>query len=248
MRAEYIFNLADFDIEDVITLDADQTHHLSHVIRIKKDKTIFLFDGQGLFGRGIIESITHQSVSIRLQSKEQKNRPHLTDLALGVPKKTDFDLSLKIAVELGVNQLIPLKTDFSQKNFIKKERLEKIFISSLKQSNAYFFPKVFETTVWEKIDLSPYDHIFCFSLKRSDTIQKENSMNLVKNPTYRNLIVIGPEGGLSEREEKALAQCPQLFFVNLPSYILKTTTAIPTALGWIFSHISLSPNPPFKCI
>ena len=227
MRAEYVSNLGNIDVDEIIVLE--KNHHLLNVARIREGGLITLFDGKGLQSLGIIKEINRENISVCIQSKEMKIRPHHIDVAIGTCKREACELIMKMAVELGVNRLIPLKTEFSQKIFLKKERQERLLISALKQSNAFWIPEVTTLSSFDDFNFSYYDNIFYFNLQRG------NSMPQKKKRDTKSLILIGPEGGLAPREEESLLQYSNLFLVHFPTYILRTTTAMPTAMGRIFA-------------
>ena len=67
------------------------------------------------------------------------------------------------ATEIGVNQITPIVTKYSEKKKVNHERLERISISSLKQSSQFFKPQINEiennTNCQNEYDPSPCDEI-----------------------------------------------------------------------------------------
>ena len=231
MRAEFFSDLLNVEAGDRISLNRNEYHHLLNVARSKVGEHLVLLDGGGRVVRGIIEGIDSKFITILVQVKEIKNRIHKIDLAVGLCKKESMEVILKQSVELGINRFIPLRTDFSQKNFIKKERIKKIMISSLKQSNSYLLPNVSNISSLEELDFSLYENIFCLSLKKNSAVQ------CCHKKRQSSLILIGPEGGLSEGEEEWISRCSgAISFIHFPCYILRASTAVATALGWVFAH------------
>lgn len=135
MRAEYFPQLSQLKNSDTLTLNNREHHHLISVARIQEKEPIMLLDGKGTVATGLIRSIDSKETFIEITFIEKKEKPHHISIAMGLCKKEAMEIALKMSVELGVNEFIPLKTSFSQKNFIKEERVERVLISSLKQSN-----------------------------------------------------------------------------------------------------------------
>ena len=228
MRAEYVCDLGDFAVGDRVYLERKTHRHLVHIARVRLGEELLLLDGRGLSAQGVVESVERGQVVISLQAKESRTPWHEIDLAMGLCKKDALDLGLRMAVELGVRKFIPLRTEFSQKHFIRSERVERILISALKQSNAYFFPQVGEVMELAALDFSVYREVFCFSLGRGGDASPARSLD-----GGRGMVLIGPEGGLSEREEAVLASCERISFVRLPTNILRSTTALAAAMGYV---------------
>ena len=228
MRAEYVCDLGDFALGDRVYLEHKAHRHLVHIARIRPGEELLLLDGRGLSARGVVESVAGGEVVIVLQAKESRTPLHEIDVAMGLCKRDALDLSLRMAVELGVRKFTPLRTEFSQKHFIRPERVERILLSALKQSNAYFFPQVGEVMELAGLDFSVYREVFCFSLSGGGEVSPARSLD-----GGRGMVLIGPEGGLSEREEAMLASCERISFVRLPTNILRATTALAAAMGHV---------------
>ena len=94
-----------------------------------------------------------------------------------------------------------------------------------------FFPEIANVSTIYTLNFSQYGHIFCFSLKRNQYYMEQKNLNDTKS-----LILIGPEGGFSASEEMALSQHSCLSFLNIPSYILRSSTAMSVALGQVLAH------------
>jgi 16S rRNA (uracil1498-N3)-methyltransferase len=56
-----------------------------------------------------------------------------------------FEWLVEKATEIGVKEITPIITKYSEKKKVNHERLERITISSLKQSNQLFKPKINNT-------------------------------------------------------------------------------------------------------
>ena len=75
-------------------------------------------------------------------------------------------------------------------------------------------------------ELSPEESYLYFSSR-----PRSNCAQALKIPCT---LIIGPEGGFSETEESALETRANVKFIHLPSYILRTPTAVCTAAGLVF--------------
>jgi len=124
--------------------------------------------------------------------------------------------------EIGVKNLILITSDFSQRNFkFDLKRMEKILKNSSMQSGRFDFLKIeFSNSVQDFLMRFPNSAIIDFSQKK-----------LNKNIANINSVLIGAEGGFSEKERKIFPQ-NQVYGLNSP-YILKSETAVLVAISQI---------------
>src|SRR5690606_39103516 len=78
------------------------------------------------------------------------------DLALGMPKRDALELCLKEATELGFRKIFLIRSDYSQMKAPEMERMEKLLVSALEQSNAPFLPLI-EESRWEDLPFGEYE-------------------------------------------------------------------------------------------
>ena len=136
-------------------------------------------------------------------------------------KKECLELSIKFAIELGVSKVYIVQTDYSQNFKLNIDRLNKIAVSSMLQSNYPYMCVFEEVRGTENIlkDLN-YQVIVLDNIKTRST-GSENIDDRV--------VFIGPEGGFSSYERDLFEKnnIPSLKF-NTP--ILRAETALVTAL------------------
>jgi len=231
MRAIFLRNEPNPKIGDVITISDDRAIHLIKSTRVKVGENVLILNGEGISFTSEAITITRREIDLKILRQEESTAGARIDICLGLPKKEAFELSLKNAVELGITQIYPFSAEFSQWNIKNTDRTNTIIESALIQSNNRFFTKLHK--VAENIkDLaevfSSYDHIILTTLKEA---RKFASVNVDKNEKY--LIVIGPEGGLSEDEESFVLAQSNASSLKLNTPILRTPNAVSTIVGYI---------------
>jgi 16S rRNA (uracil1498-N3)-methyltransferase len=227
MRA--IFKKEKLSIGERFIVSDEQFHHLK-VVRAKVGDEIKILNGQGEIGLGIIDEITKKETSVTINSIKREDRFHKISLALCLPKKDAFEEIIKIATELGVYKIYPLTSEHSQFNYRPYDRLDRIIESALIQSNNSYWPMIEEERgLKDFLPNSPVNFI-CFSSVSSSSLDK------IKQPSEEIIILIGPEAGFSEKEEAILQSIPDRIIVRLNSPILRATTAVPTAFGYLLSQ------------
>lgn len=222
MRAHWIKELA---LQESYVLKDDSLHHLVNVIRIENGEELLLLSGTGLEVLTEVESISKRELRLKLKSSRERQRDFHFDLALAMPKREAFELCLKEATELGFRTIYLIRSDYSQMKTPEADRMEKLVVSALEQSNAPFLPELIEVT-WEKIPFQEYSEVILM-----DSQTKINREHKKADALAARLLIVGPEGGFSPRELELLHSKDVVKVVNLPTPILRTPTALATGAG-----------------
>ena len=194
----------------------DQLHKISRVLRLRTDDQIVLLDGSGIAYNAQIISLLPKSVQCKLLSRKALNtEPDLKiTIAQSLLKGSKFDYALQKNTEIGAYDFIPLVTERTvikpEEDEIGKDtdnktiRYQRIVRDAAEQSERGLIPKVYNTISVEELckqNLSGYGlKLVC--LERSQTNGIKEILNSVQDRVQKVLIVIGPEGGLSENESK----------------------------------------------
>lgn len=227
MRAHYFSGL---EIQERYSLRDDSLHHLVHVIRIEVGEKLLLLNGRGLKVFTTVEAISKKELILGYIQHEQVDREYSFDLALGMPKREALELCLKEATELGFRRIYLVRSDYSQMRAPEGERLQKLLISALEQSNAPFFPECIEAN-WSNIPWSEFSQVLVL-----DSQRKEGASRL-KTGIKGQLLVVGPEGGFSDGESAQWQALDNVKIVNLPTPILRTPTAVATGAGMMLENL-----------
>ncbi|MDR3491103.1 MAG: 16S rRNA (uracil(1498)-N(3))-methyltransferase [Gammaproteobacteria bacterium] len=228
MTIARIYQAIPLSIHSVITLDAGASHHLASVLRANINDKITLFNGEGGEFAGIIAAIEKKKVTVKIEAYHPRvaESPLEICLAQGISRGEKMDFTIQKAVELGVSQIVPLFTercnvkldaDRSQK---RVEHWQSIIISASEQSGRNILAKLEPPQMLTRwIGSVQMDQGFVLA---PTSEQKLNSFSLQKKA--RVILLIGPEGGLSENEIKLAVQ-KNFAPLNLGPRILRTETA-----------------------
>jgi 16S rRNA (uracil1498-N3)-methyltransferase len=182
---------------DVIHLERDEHHHLSHVLRKKPGDTVLVSDGKGmLYQTGIID-IRQDVTRCRITDTyplagEPGNK---VSLAVGMIKAAHWEILLEKAVELGVYEIYPLITRYTLMSAIKRERCEKIILSAVKQCGRSRIPELHEPLPFS--DLVAREHKTPVYI--CDNQDDHPPLPATEKPEDA-LILVGPEGGFHPDE------------------------------------------------
>mgnify|MGYP005787355031 FL=1 len=208
----------------IILLDSD-IHHIKKVMRMNINDNIEVIYDKKLY---LCKIIDNYDIEIVNEIKENNELNIDITIAIGLVKEQKFDLILQKLTELGVKEIIPLAMERSiiklDKSKIDKkvERWNSICKEASEQSKRNIIPKVsLPMTLNELVKLN-YDKKLVCSVK-----QKDNFINKYlqfKDEYVKMIIVIGPEGGVSDKEEEFLNN-NDFISVSLGSRVLRVETA-----------------------
>lgn len=190
------------EIETTLLLPEGESAHCSRVLRKKEGDEIYVTDGKGNRFVCVI-SKSHPSKT-ELQIKEKidlsEKRDYKLTLAVAPTKNSDrMEWMIEKSVEIGVDKIVLLKCQRSERKAQKSERLLKIMISAMKQSLSTFLPELVEMIdIKEFIQNSNGDDRKFFGYCSESFPKKEFVKEI---PAHKDIIVmIGPEGDFSPEE------------------------------------------------
>lgn len=227
-----IFIAAKLESKQEITLDTDVSNYLLQVLRLKTNDSVIIFnDSKGEFKSTIIDvNKRHAVVLIEKFIQRDYESPLKIHLGQGVSRGEKMDFTIQKAVELGVNIVTPLFTEYCNIK-LKDERLENrlrhwqgVAINAAQQSGRCYVPKILPTQTLE--DWVAQAAGLCLVL---DPYATNNLRDIKEQPSAITLLV-GPEGGLSDKELICVKQ-NKFLPIRLGPRILRTETAALTVIS-----------------
>lgn len=213
-------------------LSEEELHHCLHVLRVKDNEHIEIIDGKGNLWIAEVEITGKKSAHFQLISTLIENAPNETNcsLAVALTKNSDrIEWLLEKVVELGINDVYPIITHRTERKQIRMDRLEKIVVSAMKQSQRIWLPKVHEPIPFDSfLQIKSDDRKFIAHC----TEQDKQSLSSTYRKGEKAIILIGPEGDFTE-EEIVLALENNFEAVMLGDARLRVETAALAACAWI---------------
>ena len=178
-----------------------------------------------------IEQISNEGIQTHILEELK----HLVDIYQGLPKADKMELIIQKSVELGANAIIPVAMSRSivkinSRDEAKKiQRWQKIAESAAKQSGRDEIPEIRSIQTIEKISklINQYNCLIVAYENEKDNSLKNELVHLKEelkeNETLSIAVVIGPEGGLEEKDVELLKQNGAKI-VTLGRRILRTET------------------------
>lgn len=204
--------------------DRDLVHQWRSVFRYNVGSQVILFDGSGIDYLCVLTSLRNLGATVSVIKKTQTpdgtSRKNIW-LCMALIKKDNFELAVQKASELGVNHIVPVICEHSEKRKLNMDRMQKIAVEASEQSGRGDIMTVHPITnlsgllpsgvlPQEKIVFHPMG----VSFKQYRDSTKEASFALF----------VGPEGGFSDKELKLFKQY-NMPVVSLGSQILRAETA-----------------------
>jgi 16S rRNA (uracil1498-N3)-methyltransferase len=245
MSISRIYQSTLLNLDAILRLDDKASHHLARVLRAKQGDRVTLFNGQGGEYIAVITLIDKKGVQVRILSfapVEVESSIHI-HLAQGIARGEKMDLVVQKAVELGVTHIIPLVTERCNVR-LAQEREEKrlqhwqaVIVSACEQSGRNRLPRIeAPNALREWLTTVKADYRFVLSP------HAKQALSTTSIPAQASVVLlIGPEGGLSEAEVE-LAESYQFIPMRLGPRVLRTETATIaaiTALQWQYGDLKL---------
>jgi 16S rRNA (uracil1498-N3)-methyltransferase len=223
---------ADFSKPSVVITDAYEIHHIKDVLRLKKGSLIQIFNGQSQQADAAIEQINASAIQVRVKTvkqNEDKNQAKII-LACAPPKRGKFEFIIEKCTELGVDEIIPLKTKRTEVVFKedrmagKLSRFEAVAVNAAKQSKRTKVPHICPMAPLLQV-LQNLDPDGVHLLPSLHHHPKHIAEVLLKADKQKPVtIFIGPEGDFTP-DEVALAIKHGCVPVTLGDTVLKVETA-----------------------
>ena len=232
---------------EIIKILGEDVNHIKNVLRKNIDSEIEICNqDSGKAYHCKILSIKDDEIlcNILEEMKEQESRVKV-DIYQGLPKADKMEFIIQKSVELGVNSIIPVKMSrcivkIDKKDEKKKlDRWNKISESAAKQCGRNFIPEIKPMIdIKDIINLKDkYDEILVAYENEKENYIKNELIKLKELKQELNLaIIIGPEGGLEEKDVMVLKENGAKI-VSLGNRILRTETVALNILSVIMYEL-----------
>lgn len=195
-------------IDNKIFITPDDEYHIKRVMRMKIDDIIEVVYDDKLY-RAIIKSIDDLDIEILEELKQIDDKYPKISLIIPNLKEQKIDLILQKGTEIGVNEFIIVPYERSvvkydeRKEKVKLTRWQKICKEASEQSMRMDIPLINIEKDWKFIDNIEGLRLVCSTNERNNYIKSV----LKKSNDYDKItLAIGPEGGITPKEEAYLEE------------------------------------------
>jgi 16S rRNA (uracil1498-N3)-methyltransferase len=226
----HVFLVSETEVDSLVTLEGDEAHHASRVLRCKAGDRVELLDGCGHSYLAEFQTISSREAELLiLQKKPLPVMPFHLHLAVAPTKMMErYEWFLEKSVEIGISEITPLITRRSERKSIKMQRMEKITQAAVKQSRSGHFPVLHPETSFEefiKTERSGQKFIAHCAEGEKPHLAKVAKSNQIT-------LLIGPEGDFTPDEIEQAIDCAYTA-VSLGNTRLRAETAAVVACSQI---------------
>ena len=208
--------------EGVYYLDAEESRHAVRVLRMSEGDSLTVTDGKGFFYSAKITKADSKKCQFEiLDRKGTPRKKFYIHVAIAPTKNADrIEWFVEKTTEIGVDEISFILCKNSERKVINAERIEKIAVSAMKQSQQASLPKLNELIPFKKIVEAKADQKFIGFVDPSNPLH----LKALAQPEKKYLMLIGPEGDFSN-EELELARKNDFEKASLGTNRLRTETA-----------------------
>ena len=221
---------------DCITVNDKETYnHIAKSLRAKKGERLLFIDEKQIQYETIVTEISSENIKAEVKKQYKSQRNLAFDLYLAQsPLRSDAQsFVIEKATELGVKGVYPIITDNCalNKDVIQKKipRWNRLMMEASKQCERASIPQTYDFVKLEEI-YNKFDKVIAFCERSAVKTLKDFFNETPVKESESMLVIIGPEGGFSEREFEFFKE-KSIPMVTLGNLILKAETAVTVALG-----------------
>ena len=225
-------------LADTIEITGSDAHHLMHVMRAKAGQEVTVVDDEGSVARMEMTAFREEAVTLVLKERLAANTESPLELVLAqcLLKADKMDYVVQKAVELGVTEIVPVKSHNcvvrydAKKAAARQQRWQKIAEEAAKQCGRTSLTEVTPITdlsnlIRENSDTEDTEIVFCYENEDETTVK--SCLQAAKGK--RLILLIGPEGGFTLDEAQAVQEAGGKA-VTLGPRILRAETAAVAAV------------------
>lgn len=223
----------------ICRLGEEESAHCVRVLRHRAGDRINIIDGHGTMYECTLVADSPKGAEARIEQAHQNWGGHPYDLTMAVcpTKNIDrYEWFAEKATEFGVDRIVPVIGEHSERKILKPERMNRILLSAAKQSLKASIPELSDTTsVREFIESTAGTEALKLIAYCFEDGQERHSIRevLEKNDAKEVIVLIGPEGDFS-REEADAAVSAGYVPVHIGESRLRTETAALASVSMVY--------------
>lgn len=225
---------------DSYTLDGPEGHHAAAVQRLRAGEELLLADGRGGTAGAVVRAVGKGTLSVTILSRRYADPPDPRLVVVqGIAKGDRGELAVQAMTEVGVDEIVPWAAarSVAQWRGDRGDRAREKWVATAreaaKQARRAYVPVVGGTPDTSTARLLP-------RLAGALVLHEEAADRLTRVPlpaTGEIVLVVGPEGGIDDRELRAFTEAGAVP-VRLGDSVLRTSTAGVAALSVLATRLS----------
>ena len=219
-------------------LDGDEGFHAASVRRLRPGETLAISDGAGAVADCVVEAAGKRSLTVRVLAARSVPRPRpAVTVVQAIPKSERSELAVELATEAGADAVIAWQADRCVARW-DADRAEKglrrwraVARSAARQSRRPWIPDISGPLTTGALTELVTQRVGAGAVVLA--LHESADVMLADMPVAQAdwiLLLVGPEGGISDEELAALTTAGATT-VRLGPTVLRTSTAAAVALG-----------------
>ena len=217
---------------EVIVLDGPEGRHAVRVRRIGIGETVLVGDGRGGLASGVVDVVAADRLTLRVTARRTVPEPDPRVVVVqALPKGDRAELAVELLTELGVDEIVPWSASRSVAQWVGERgakalaKWRRTAAEAAKQSRRAWIPVVAELASTNDVATRLAKADVALVLHEA----ADETLTAVALPDRGEVVVVvGPEGGVSEDELAAFAAARA---ARLGEPVLRTSTAGAAALA-----------------
>ena len=209
-----------------VVLKGAEAKHLTSVLRLGPGDLVELFDGRGTAARAEIISGGKREIELSVVEREvdsQQSGPEVV-LATAVPKGDRIRSLVEKATELGIDRMVPLKTQRSvvHPRAGKQQKMHHAVIAACKQCGRNRLMRIDPLMTWDELLAVENQSLVIGQQGAADS--GESIDRLLADPHTSLVLCVGPEGGWTDGELDAAREA-KATLIGVGRHTLRIETA-----------------------
>jgi 16S rRNA (uracil1498-N3)-methyltransferase len=224
---------------EFVEIDGDEAHHAIKVLRINLGEEVLISDGSGNWVRAKVEDIAKKTLTARvLERGFQESRTPKLVVVQALPKSDRVKEAIEILVESGVDLIIPWQSERSISKWQSDSlaKWQNAAAAATKQSRRFRTPEIINQLSLSQLLEIESEKSAILVMHESAEVKLSTVVSRKFAELNEIVIVIGPEGGLSDNE-LALLQGAGAHIVGLGPEVFRSAHAGAAALSAVSALI-----------
>ncbi|MBO4405105.1 MAG: 16S rRNA (uracil(1498)-N(3))-methyltransferase [Alphaproteobacteria bacterium] len=214
------------------SISPEQMFHASKVLRLRENNCIRIFNNiSGEWECSIKSSKKNLVTPLKLIKVPRDEFGPSIACALINPNR--FSIMVEKVTELGVQNIYPLITDYTQYKTFSKQKVKQAVVQACEQSGRLTVPKIHEA-----VKLKDFLSNLSENQKILVGVEKENTTRMMYCLEKDIIFAVGPEGGFSNQEIELFNSTPSVNSFYFGRNILRSETAAVAFISlWVAKYL-----------
>ncbi len=214
------------------SISSEQMFHANKVLRLKENDCLRIFNNISGEWECLIKNSKKNLVMPVKLIRAPRDEPG-PSIACALINPNRFSILVEKITELGVQNIYPVITDYTQYKTLNKQKVKQIIIQACEQSGRLTVPKIHET-----VKLKDFLNNLSENQKVLVGVEKENTTKMMHNLEKDIIFAVGPEGGFSDREIELFSSSASVNSFYFGRNILRSETAAVAFVSlWVAKYL-----------